>query len=389
MTATHPTGTYGSTSAFHFEDSSGCDLYFGRFSGFFGAVNYYNCSNSTAAFNELTDNCGGIQLLASSSISANYNCRGVTFTKNRILHSGDDGLSFLIGAGHNGTISASKIIGNHITKDVGAKGTVGQARGIALVGEPTSTSNNIYDVIVSENTGYYMHEGFIRATGVLRSVFTNNTVDRYAQAGSSYAYQFGDTVTGAYGVIDCIIERNVATNPLNNSKAFVVDGAVRCRLNNNYAIVSIGGEGAIRFDNSNGCVLDGNTFHNNSAFGIQLTSTCQFNKIINNDVSVFVAAGISDSGTANYKENNNGHVSRKVGQLSIGGTNTSVTINHGVSVTSAGRLRVRITPVENWFSSTKWWLSGYSTSQFTLNVSPAPGAGNTVFFEWEAHESEQ
>tara|TARA_R110000823_G_scaffold238887_1_gene364190 strand:- start:448 stop:2286 length:1839 start_codon:yes stop_codon:yes gene_type:complete len=387
VTAVHPTGTYGSGSAIQFDGCTNCHVTQANISNFYGAVNLYNSSNCSARGNYLTDNAGGIQALADNTLGfGSSTVKGIDFSHNIILHSGDDGLSFLIGAGHTGTISGSRIAFNHVTKDVGIHGTVGQARGIALVSEPTSGANNVYGVEIIGNTGYYMGSEFIRATGVIRSTIAHNFVDGFAANGAVAAYTFGDLTTGAYGVQDCVLEDNRAINNLTNSQAVVIDGALRCKITNNFAKTTIAGDGAMRLDNSTFNVIRDNTMHNASAFGIKLAATSTDNDLYANDVSVAVA-GISDLGARNYKENNIGWATANVGQAGIAGASTSVVVNHGINVVSSGRLRVRATPISPLYAGTEFYVGMFTTTQFTITMDIAPGGANTSFFQWDVYES--
>ncbi len=384
VTATHPTGTYGSGSAVQVLNSTNCHLVRANISNFYGAVNFYNSSNCSASHNFLTDNAGGIQALADNTLAGSSTVKGLDFSHNSILNSGDDGLSFLIGAGHTGTISGSRIAFNHVTKDVGTHGTVGQARGIALVGEPTSGANNVFGVVVIGNTGYYMGSEFIRATGVIRSTIAHNFVDGFSANGAVAAYTFGDLTSGAYGIQDCVLEDNRAINNLTNSQAFVINGALRCKITNNFAESTIAGEGAMGLLNSTFNILRDNTMHNASAFGIKLFATSTDNDLYGNDVSVAVA-GISDLGARNYKENNIGWVTRAVNQAAVTNPATTVVVNHGINVISATRLRVNIVSLDGGVAATTWWVSTFTSTQFTINVNVNPTA--QVFFQWEAYES--
>jgi parallel beta-helix repeat protein len=387
VTGVHPTGTYGASCVAYFIGCTNCHVTrIVSASNFYGVLNFYNSSDCTATFNYLTDNAGGIQALADSGLTGSSTMRGIDFSHNIIEHSGDDGLSFLISATNNGNISASKIAFNHVTKDIGAKGTIGQARGIALVGGVTTGSNNIYCVEIIGNTGYYMGGEFIRATGVIKSTIANNAVNGFAANNTFYAYTLGSTSSGAYGVQDVSFISNTATNNLANVTAIFTDGAVRCKISSNYAVTTVAGQGALYMTNSDNCQIRDNTFWNSSAFGIQLASTTSYCDCYSNDVRTAVA-GISDVGTNNYRENNRGWITRNVGQTAIGPAATSVTVSHGINTLTSGRLRVRLTPISPLYAAGQFYANGYSTTQFVVNLNVVPGGANTVFFEWEVYES--
>lgn len=384
VTETHPTGTYGNSCVAYFLNCTNCHVTkIVSASNFYGVLNFYNSSDCSATYNYLTDNAGGIQCLASSQYAGTTSLMGINFSYNIIEHSGDDGLSFLIGNGYTGSISSSNISFNYITKSVGAKGTIGQARGIALVGGQTSSSNNIFGVEVIGNTGYYMGNEFIRATGVLESSISHNSVNGFAAIGY-YAYTLGSTSTGAYGVKNIDFIGNKAINNLTNVSAIFTDGAVDCKLYGNYGLTTVSGQGALFMTNSSNCIIRDNTLLNSSAYGIQLASTTTYCDCYSNDVSSAVS-GISDNGTANLKQNNIGWVTQAEGNATISSSSTSTTITPSFNCLTAARMRVSVIPTSSWGSANQFYVTVLSNTQFSITLNSTPGSN--VSFSYIVYES--
>lgn len=81
--------------------------------------------------------------------------------------------------------------------------------------------------------------------------------------------------------------------------------------------------------------------------------------------------------------NNRGYVTESSGTGSIASGATTATITHGLSVTPSVE-DILITFAEQGTNDYgRWWISGISSTQFTLNVSADPGASN-LDFGWQA-----
>ncbi|HET7070151.1 MAG TPA: hypothetical protein VFI40_04960 [Nocardioides sp.] len=68
------------------------------------------------------------------------------------------------------------------------------------------------------------------------------------------------------------------------------------------------------------------------------------------------------------------------GSAAITSGNTSVTVSHGVKGTPLSG-DIQVTPASSFGSAAKFWISGISSTQFTINVDANPGA--TVTFHWQ------
>lgn len=81
--------------------------------------------------------------------------------------------------------------------------------------------------------------------------------------------------------------------------------------------------------------------------------------------------------------NNKGFVTENSGTATLptAGAVTEIDVAHGLDVTpSAGD--IMITPIETWGNITKFWISAYDGTNFTITVDAAPG--QDVDFAWKA-----
>ena len=91
---------------------------------------------------------------------------------------------------------------------------------------------------------------------------------------------------------------------------------------------------------------------------------------------------INNGSTGAIIRDNLGYLTEASGTASIGAASTTATVTHGLSVTPAAK-DVILTWAADPGSSTKRWASGFTSTQFTVNVSPAPGGSGTTV-AWQA-----
>jgi hypothetical protein len=378
----HPTGTYYGGGIFIL-NSSRISISDVRISRMYGAVDVYNSSNVSVSNCFLADNAGGIQAVSDNTFAGNVNMKGVVFCDNQVLHSGDDGLTFLVR--NTGSIQSSMICNNYVSKDAGINATVGQSKGIALYGTFGTAVNAIQNVSVIGNSGYYMGAEFMRVHGVRRSSFIGNTVNSYAVNGAVSAFQFGSTALPNLGVTDCVIANNIASNPAVNSVAFSLEAVTLCSFTGNYASTVIGGGGCLSCLSVTGSIISNNVLHNTAAYGILLDAASTTNRVVSNDLSIFTALAIADLGTNNFKDGNRGYVSKSYGtDLIPAGINTR-TVNHSLTSQSTTRIRVRITPTSDTGNATHWWVSSFAAGLFVVTSDANPTTQDFTF-AWEAVE---
>ena len=119
-------------------------------------------------------------------------------------------------------------------------------------------------------------------------------------------------------------------------------------------------------------------------YGITVASasggTTLNNILANNVVSGNLQSkGINDSGTSTIIRNNVGFITENKGTATINSGSTSATVTHGLSYTPTAA-ECTVTWTENPTNDPgNWWLSGITSTQFTVNVRSDPGASNLDF----------
>jgi hypothetical protein len=91
---------------------------------------------------------------------------------------------------------------------------------------------------------------------------------------------------------------------------------------------------------------------------------------------------ITKVGASTLISRNAGFKTENHGSASITSAATTVTVTHGLALTPTLD-QIMITPQTTWGSAAKYWISGATSTQFTINVNAAPGA--TLTFSWTAN----
>lgn len=137
------------------------------------------------------------------------------------------------------------------------------------------------------------------------------------------------------------------------------------------------------------CVIVGNTIGNvggtgNQAYGVYIGAATQTNTtVVGNNVRSNVTGGVNNAGTSSIIRANQGHVTENSGTGTINSGATTATVTHGLAVTpTAANISVVFTE-QGTNDYGRWWISGISSTQFTVNVSADPGASN-LDFSWQA-----
>ena len=105
-------------------------------------------------------------------------------------------------------------------------------------------------------------------------------------------------------------------------------------------------------------------------------------RIEDNYISDFATSAIyyNQSGTGMAVKRNSNFLTENSGTATVTSAATSVTVNHGLAITPTIN-DISVTPTNNLGSSTKYWVSGVTSTQFVINATPAPGA-TTATFVW-------
>lgn len=88
------------------------------------------------------------------------------------------------------------------------------------------------------------------------------------------------------------------------------------------------------------------------------------------------------TGSNHVIRNNKGFATEAAGTATVSAVSTSIAVNHGLNVTPALH-NILLTPVNDLGSSTKFWVSNPTSTQFTINVDTQPG-GSGAAFGWSA-----
>jgi hypothetical protein len=91
---------------------------------------------------------------------------------------------------------------------------------------------------------------------------------------------------------------------------------------------------------------------------------------------------LESAGTNTIVRNNIGWVTESSGTATIANGTTSIAVTHGLSVTPALG-NISVTATNGLGNATRFWISGATSSQFTINVDINPGA-TTATFAWMA-----
>lgn len=119
---------------------------------------------------------------------------------------------------------------------------------------------------------------------------------------------------------------------------------------------------------------------NNGTTGINVGSSLV--RCTHNDSDGFTTE-INPNGhmTDSIIERNFGFVTEAKNQAQVASGATSVVVSHGLDFTPTLQM-IATWPLSTWGSTTKWWISTATATQFTINVDIAPG-GSGMFFGWK------
>jgi len=98
--------------------------------------------------------------------------------------------------------------------------------------------------------------------------------------------------------------------------------------------------------------------------------------VIGNEVSNIVALP-----STSIVRHNRGFTTENSGTATLASGTTFIAVNHGLNVTPAAG-DIVVTPIEDWGNMTKFWIGGYTSTQFTIYADQNPG--QDVDFAWKA-----
>ena len=228
----------------------------------------------------------------------------------------------------------------------------------------------VYQVFESAGLNHFVCNSFVnggqgvtilRANGS-RNTFTNNIFD----GGSGNQLH----INGYASTIQGNIFANIGSNAGSGSpKAGVyLDGKSRIMVANNVFSPINSGQGYATAGVWTDFGADNNDIVNNEFSLDGVTGTWQYGAAIR----------LNTGGGHNNVSGNNGFTTLAVGTATITTTQSAIVVSHGLALSPTA---VTVTPQGNPGSLT-WWVSGTSSSQFTINVSANPGSN--LSFYWRA-----
>lgn len=254
------------------------------------------------------------------------------------------------------------------------------------------------------NTG----EGVICASVIVGDVYFDTTrlnhVRFGGQASSAYkSFEFGNCQFRA-----CQESDSVLVDATGNVDLINFGGGTIFRSNKRSAIKSsqVGNVATnmtvsgVTFDDNNtdnltvqgdiitrgtGGTFTGNTHVGGGANGhaVRLLSGSEDNLVGSNNVSKSTATSkINDGGTNNTVRNNKGFATENNGTASIADATTSITVNHGLSVTPA-LSDISVTATNSAAAGAGHWISNVTATTFDINTTTAP-SGTTADYSWFA-----
>jgi aconitase A len=170
---------------------------------------------------------------------------------------------------------------------------------------------------------------------------------------------------------------------------FVVDGNMIAGFVNRGVLVDMSGVAGAAY--SVGSISRNQIFGDAANVGIALVGSVEFEKIfiddnlIQNALIPLYTVGATMAASCRYR-GNTGFLTEASGTSTVTNGNTSVVVSHGLGdsiykalTPTAGQLRV--VPTNNLGNATKFWVSNFTTTQFTINVDANPGT-DTATFGW-------
>lgn len=129
--------------------------------------------------------------------------------------------------------------------------------------------------------------------------------------------------------------------------------------------------------------IKNNRTYGHSVQGLTVNTNSDSVRVMNNDFGD--TAVIASSTTNRFVRNNRGYVTEISGTATIASGTTSVAVAHGLSTgSSTTAAAFQLTLTNNPTAVTRYWISGITSTQFTINVNADPGA-TTATFVWSAN----
>lgn len=235
---------------------------------------------------------------------------------------------------------------------------------------------------ICEGAGSYAvnaHE--ITGTGALWRVRISGNTAKYSAAIGILLQAESATVYPQ----DCQITWNIVLNP--QDTGIQVDGGLRISVAGNkvrgagqHTDQSYSGMLLLCSNlNATDCVFSNNQSNGNTGYGLNIASGAAGTSVMDNDLQNNTVEALLDAGSNTRFRFNRGFTTENSGDATITNGTTSIAVNHGCRKTPTSG-NITITPQSNLGSAVKWWVSGFSSTQFTINVDANPGGD--IIFGW-------
>lgn len=137
----------------------------------------------------------------------------------------------------------------------------------------------------------------------------------------------------------------------------------------------------VRLTNADGVTVTSVTCYLNNN-GIVEDAGSDNNRLVTNDVRNNNTITLAVNGANTKIVKNIGHLDVNYGEAVVDSGATTVVVTHGLAGTPGGN-NIRVTPKNSMGAAAKFWVSGVTATQFTINVNVDPGAP-TASFGWNA-----
>lgn len=168
----------------------------------------------------------------------------------------------------------------------------------------------------------------------------------------------------------CLVNSCVFTSP--GDAGAVAASGVHLEFNTHYNVVS---DNVLETSNTAG--------KTRSLIREESTGGAGDNIITDNSLVANAAATVAlleSAGANTILRNNIGWVTEANGTATVANATTSIAVTHGLSITPSLDM-ISVTPTNSLGTATKFWISGATATQFTINVDADPGA-TTATFAW-------
>lgn len=385
-----PTGVYSSCTMIYIENCSNFTVRDTMSSRAWTHINVYNSSSFLIENNHMVNCNAGLAGVATTSASGAAVTQHGVIIGNRILMCGDDGI-FVGPQQATAAVRHILVMGNTVTKTTNSVNTIDGSVVAAVlirIGNNIATPGTTEYIQVMANILADAVDTAVLCAAVSRCVISGNVVKGWAKRQAD-AFRLG--LSSALPFDDSVFSDNIAYGNVVDARAIGMVYSRRSTIRGNKAACSIGGEGALRADNSTDNLILENTLWNTKAYGISMEATSGGNTIELNNLSVYVALPVRDlntTGVNNEYRSNKGYRTRTRNLVTQPAGASSVLVNHGAGpfatpgTVPLDRMNIRVTARGSLGAAKVFWVSNLTAGSFSIQTDVAPGVD--VVWDWVA-----